>query len=236
MDFSTGSGPERPTSSGGPDQRSGVSAASDDEFDYKNPIQSFIAATRRVLLQPSGFFRDMNTRGDWINPAVFALVWYTIAAVIGGLISLIFGSVMSLGSGSAGDQAAGIVTSFGGFVLTIILAPIYAAIILFVVAGIRHLLVMLIVGSRNAGFEATLRVQAYTFATRIVWWIPVVGALIGFVYGLYLSVVGIREVHATTTGKAALVVLIPVAVALLLMVVLVAVIGAAVYSVLQQQM
>ncbi len=178
----------------------------------------------------------MNRRGDWINPIVFALVWYMIAAVIGGLIGLIFGSFMSLGSGGAGDQAAGIATSFGSFVVTILLAPIFAALILFVMAGLRHLLVMLIVGSQNAGFEATLRVQAYAFATRIVWWIPILGALVGFVYGLYLSVVGIREVHATTTGKAALVVLIPVAVALLLLAVLAALIGAAVYSLLQQQM
>jgi hypothetical protein len=34
-------------------------------------------------------------------------------------------------------------------------------------AGIKHLLVMLIVGSSNAGFEATLRGQSYTFATRV---------------------------------------------------------------------
>ncbi|MBA3610749.1 MAG: YIP1 family protein [Rubrobacter sp.] len=241
MDFSTGSGSERPTSSGGSGQRPGgpapgVSAASGGEFNYRNPVQSFIAATRRVLLQPSNFFQGMNRRGDWINPIVFALVWYMIAAVIGGLIGLIFGSFMSLGSGGAGDQAAGIATSFGSFVVTILLAPIFAALILFVMAGLRHLLVMLIVGSQNAGFEATLRVQAYAFATRIVWWIPILGALVGFVYGLYLSVVGIREVHATTTGKAALVVLIPVAVALLLLAVLAALIGAAVYSLLQQQM
>ena len=33
-------------------------------------------------------------------------------------------------------------------------------------------------------------------------------------YGLYLTVIGLREVHATTTGKAALLVLIPFAVVL----------------------
>ena len=39
---------------------------------------------------------------------------------------------------------------------------------------------------------------------------------IASLYGIYLAIVGVREVHATTTGKAALVVLIPAAVVLLL--------------------
>jgi hypothetical protein len=98
-------------------------------------------------------------------------------------------------------------------------------------AGIKHLLVMLIVGSSNAGFEATLRGQSYTFATRVFWWIPIPGALVGLFYGIYLSIVGTREVHATRLGKAALVVLIPVAVVLLLA----AVVGAFIWTMLQQQ-
>jgi hypothetical protein len=115
------------------------------------------------------------------------------------------------------------------------LAPFLAALSLFVMAGIKHLLVMLIVGASNAGFEATLRVQSYTFATRVFWWIPILGALVGSFYGIYLSIVGIREAHATTMGKAAMVVLIPVAAVLLLVAVLAAVLGAFIWTVLQQQ-
>ena len=95
---------------------------------------------------------------------------------------------------------------------------------------------MIIVGADNAGFEATLRVQSYTFVTRGVWWVPLIGPLVGFVYGVFLSVVGIREMHSTTTGKAALVVLIPVAVFLLLLILLVALVGAVIFSVLQDQL
>jgi hypothetical protein len=49
-------------------------------------------------------------------------------------------------------------------------------------------------------------------------------------YGLYLSVVGIREVHATTPGKAVLVVLIPFAVVLVVALIVVAAAGIAVLS------
>ncbi len=102
-----------------------------------------------------------------------------------------------------------------------ILIPILAAIGSFVGAGIYHLLVLLLV-KPNAGFEATYRVAAYSFVVQLASWlspIPLLGILVSLVVGLYaivLSVLGIREMHATTTGKATLVVLIPVAVLFLL--------------------
>ncbi|CAA9445962.1 MAG: hypothetical protein AVDCRST_MAG02-446 [uncultured Rubrobacteraceae bacterium] len=102
------------------------------------------------------------------------------------------------------------------------------------IAGIKHLLVMPVVYPSNAGFEATLRVRSHAFATRVLWWVPILGALAGFVYGIYLSIVGIREVHSTTTGKAALVFLIPVAIVLLSLAVMAAIPGAFIRTVLRQ--
>ncbi len=49
-------------------------------------------------------------------------------------------------------------------------------------------------------------------------------------YGLYLSIVGIREVHGTTTGKATLVVLIPFAVVLVVAVIVLLWVGLTVFS------
>ena len=89
-----------------------------------------------------------------------------------------------------------------------IVAPIGGTIALFILSGLVQLLVPLVVGPGNAGFEATFRVAAYTGVTNLVTWIPVVGPLVGL-YGIYLAIVGIREWHGTTTGKAAAVVLLP---------------------------
>ena len=96
-------------------------------------------------------------------------------------------------------------------------------------ALIQQLLVRLIVGARNSGFETTFRVASYTQVTSLVNWIPVVGPLLAL-YGIYLSIVGIREMHGTTTGKAALVVLIPFIVALLLALLALAVVGIALFA------
>jgi hypothetical protein len=92
---------------------------------------------------------------------------------------------------------------------------------------------MLIVGSRNSGFEATFRVGAYAAVTSLVSWIPFIGGILAL-YGIYLGIVGIREMHNTTTGKAALVVLIPVAIIFLLVLALIALVGAFLFFGTQQ--
>jgi hypothetical protein len=225
MDFNTGTGgTEGPGGSSSepsspPPRTSGVAAGG--EFNYTDPVQSFVSTVRRIVLQPVDFFRGILRRGDFINPLIFAIICYEVSAILGGIIALALGT-----------------RNVGGFLISIILTPIGAAIGLFIGAGILHLLVMLIVGSRNGGFEATFRVGAYVGVTQLVAWlsaIPILGILISIaiaVYGIFLSIVGIREVHTTTTGRAALVVLIPVAIVLLLVFL---VIGAAAVFIFSQQ-
>ena len=107
---------------------------------------------------------------------------------------------------------------------SILFAPIGGAIGLIVVAAIQQLLVRLFVGEENSGFASTFKVASYTQVTALVNWVPVIGPLIAL-YGLYLSIVGIREIHGTTTGKAALVVLIPFLVVLVVAVIALAWVG-----------
>ena len=220
MDFNTGAGGAG--DSGGPSAGPGgaprgAQSAAAAEFRYTDPVQTFIATVQAVVLRPVDFFRGILRQGDLINPLIFALICYEVAAILGGLLR-----VVGIGATNQG---------FGEFLVSIILAPIFAAIGLFIGAGILHLLVMLIVGSRNSGFEATLRVVAYSAVTSLVSWIPYVGGLLSL-YGIYLGIVGIREMHNTTTGKAALVVLIPAAIVLLLVFF---VIGAAAFFILSQR-
>jgi hypothetical protein len=76
----------------------------------------------------------------------------------------------------------------------------------------------LVVGSGHAGFGATFRIVSYSSVTGLVSWIPFVGWIFSL-YRLYLATVGIREMHATTTGKALLVVLLPAVLVLVLVLV-----------------
>ena len=223
MDFNTGTGGTEssggsPRGGGGPSPGPSRSAAAT-EFRYTDPVQTFIATVQAVVLRPVDFFRGILRQGDVINPLIFAIICYEVAAILGGLLRLV-----GIGATNQG---------LGGFIASIILAPIFAAIGLFIGAGILHLLVMLIVGSRNSGFEATFRVGAYAAVTSLVSWIPFIGGILAL-YGIYLGIVGIREMHNTTTGKAALVVLIPVAIIFLLVLALIALVGAFLFFGTQQ--
>ena len=156
---------------------------------------------------------------------VFALICIEISIILGGLLRLALGSEAVGGIRFEGAGRYG----FGEFVADVILAPIGGAIGLFILAAIVHLFVMLFVGEGNSGFEATFRVVSYVSVTNLVNWIPIIGGLVGL-YGLYLAVVGIREMHSTTTGRAALVVLLPLGALLLLVLIFVVVAGAIVMS------
>jgi hypothetical protein len=211
MDFNTGTGGAggSPSGPGGPSLGASGRAAGA-EFRYTDAVQTFIATVRGVVLQPVSFFRGILRQGDFVNPLIFAIICYEVSAILGGLLQLV-GIGRNIG--------------FGGFISSIILAPIIATIGLFIGAGIIHLLVMLIVGSRNAGFEGTFRVLTYSAVTSLVSWIPIIGGILSL-YGIYLGIVGIREMHNTTTGKAAMVVLIPVAIIFLLALAFITLVGA----------
>jgi hypothetical protein len=91
---------------------------------------------------------------------------------------------------------------------------------IFLTALVTHVLVVLVVGPGHAGFGATFRIISYSSVTSLASWIPLIGWIFSL-YRLYLGTVGIREMHATTTGRALLVVLLPAILVLLLVVVVV---------------
>jgi hypothetical protein len=191
------------------------------DYDLSNLVGSFIDVVGRVVARPAEFFSGIPRRGNYWPPLIFALICAEVSTILGGILRLAW-HPQNMG----GVRFQGVAYGFGSFVADVLLTPIGAAIGLFVFAAIAHLLVMLFVGNANSGYEATFRVVCYVSVTSLVNWIPLIGGLLAL-YGLYLAVVGIREMHATTTGRAALVVLLPIAVIFLLVLLVVAVAGIA---------
>ena len=240
MDFNTGGGSgrseDRPLygeEAGGQARgpAPGPGASPGGEFNLQDPINSFVDTVRAVVLNPVGFFRGIARRGDFVNPLVFALICALISGILGGIINFL----ISLAFGG-GDPDFGAGGAFAALLANIILTPIYWAIVLFIGAALFHLLVLLFVRPSNAGFEATFRAVSYASVYQLVSWIPLIGWIVGPVWGIILAIFGIREIHATTTGKAVLIVVIPVVVAILFVVfVLAALIGGALFLESQQQ-
>ncbi len=199
------------------------------DYNLSHPINSFVDVARRVVLQPVRFFAGLPRDRNFVSPLLFALICIEISTILGWL--LVISGVGSSPGFNPNPQNAGMpsVVAPGSPLASIILAPIGGAVGIFLVALIQQLLVRLIVGATNSGFQATFRVASYTQVTSLVNWIPFIGPLLAL-YGIYLSIVGIRETHETTTGKAALVVLIPFVVALLLALLGLLAVGAVFFS------
>jgi hypothetical protein len=197
------------------------------EFTYTNPVESFVGTVRDLVTRPVDFFRGIVRRGDFVNPLIFALVGAVISAAIGGFLGVLYATA-TVGIGGTGVWGA-----IGALVASMFFTPIISAIALFICAGILHFLVALVVKPANAGFEATFRVVSYSNVVQLVGWVPILGPLVATVASIVLSVIGVREVHETTTGKAALVVLIPAAVGLLIALLLIALVGAVLLFALQ---
>ena len=229
VDFNTGSGGESGAggSSGGPGvpppprTSRGVSGG---DFDYRELIPSFVQTVRDVLFDPVNFFRSIRREGDFLNPLIFAIICALITGVIGGILRLSFTLVRGGGFGGA----------LGSLIANIIFIPIGTAIGLFIGAAIYHLLVLLIIRPSHAGYEATFRVVAYAAVLQLLSWlafIPILGIVVAIaiaIYNVVLTVIGIREMHATTTGRAVAVVLIPV----IVIGILVAIVGVAIAAII----
>ena len=203
-------------------------SASVGEFDLSDPVSSFGDVVRRVVMQPVRFFAGMPRSGPLLNPLIFAVVCIEISALLSALLVLA-GVQQNPGFNPNPQNALPSVFTPGSALASIIVAPIFGAIGLFIAAAIQQLLVRLIVGTNNAGFGSTFRVASYTQVTGLVNWIPIVGPLLSL-YGLYLAIVGIREAHGTTTGKAALVILIPFVVVLVVALIVLLAAGFAFFS------
>jgi hypothetical protein len=91
-----------------------------------------------------------------------------------------------------------------------LILPALILVACFVVAGIVHLL-LLLVGGAHQSFETTARVAAYTLGgTAVFDVIPICGGFIGAAWAVVVLIIGLAHAHETGAGRAAAAVLIPV--------------------------
>lgn len=158
----------------------------------------------RSLLDPARFFRGV----PFEDPALRPLLYFLIVAVLSALFTLWWQTVGALPSevlgllGAAGPSPRWAAVGF-------FLAPFRALLALLVYGAAVHVLSLLL-APRRRGFGATLRALCYAGGPWVLTAVPWLGGLIGGVWSVVLAVVGVREAHRTTTGRAAAMVLIPV--------------------------
>lgn len=201
------------------------------EFSLSAPLWSFASTVRGVLLSPARFFGGVSAgpRVRLREPLLFSLICTLISTPLAFLAAPLdpfirnapgFGETFSwvpeldiAGLEPGVAIRTGLVFVFVGL-LILALAVAGFALFTYIGATIHQLLVRIFVGRENAGFAATFKVFTYVSAASLLSWIPVLGYLVSL-YAFYLTAVGIRELHSTTTARAVLVAIIPFALSLL---------------------
>jgi hypothetical protein len=163
-----------------------------------------------VMLSPSVFFRKMAVTGGLTDPLLFAMIIGMVGLMFLSLWDIaLHDSLQSFMTPEMRDAAGrgmsnGISSAFG-----MVIMPFLFIIWLFIVSGMLHLFLMMVRGAK-AGFEATFRVICYSVSPFLFMVIPYCGMLIMMVWILTITVIGLRDAHETTGGKATLAVFFPV--------------------------
>jgi len=186
---------------GGPESTAGI------PWEAIQSAQSMLETIKGVLLDSQNTFARAG-KNVGIGPA---FIYVLILGIAGGLIGQVWGlatsGFMSSLAGMEGMESFGALAGSG--VAGFLLVPVWVVAGVFISAGLAHLSLM-IVGGANAGFESTFRVVAFAQGSAApLQLVPMLGPLIGAIWAIVIEIMGIKELHNTTTGKAAAAVLLP---------------------------
>lgn len=177
--------------------------------------QGFVEALKLFIVSPTEAFGQTRRRGDYASPLLFAIVVGWVGVLIAKIWETLFGmSILSTFPPEVREQLPFLVggSSFG-LVLSLILAPIYIVVALFVWSALLHLCLVLVGGLKDssAGFEGTFRVVSYTTVAQLGSLVPVLGSVITLIWSIILGVIGITSLHKSSQGQAIAALLIPLA-------------------------
>jgi hypothetical protein len=165
-----------------------------------------------TLFRPSEFFRKMPVTGGLTDPLLYALIVGMI-----GLMFSYFWQILLQGAiedtmfpGMKAIAGQHMLRGIGMAVLAFF-SPFLVILWLFICSGVLHLFLMMVKGARS-GFEATFRVVAYGSSTNLFLIIPFCGSIFAGVWAIVITIIGLREAHETTGGKAAVAVFFPIVV------------------------
>jgi hypothetical protein len=182
-------------------------------FDSSRPARSFLEVARGVLVEPAAFFAGLGgPRPDRVKgPLIFAI----ICALISSPFAFFLQRYDPLAPRQP-DMVSGFTSMFRDnpaaaialAVLLVALLPLFAVLGVYIGAAVQHFFVFLFVRERR-GYWGTFPVVAYGgSALALFSWIPILGYLV-MLYGVYVTTMGLREMHGTSTARALLAALVP---------------------------
>ena len=177
--------------------------------------QGFLEALKLFIVSPKEAFAQTRLLRDYGSPLLFAIILGWVGILVGKVWETLFGlSVLSAFPPELQEQIPFLVGgSTIGIVLSLILAPIYIVVALFIWSALLHLCLVLVGGLKEskAGFEGTFRVVSYSTVGQLGSFVPFFGGFIVLVWSIVLGVIGITSLHKSSQGQAIAALLIPLA-------------------------
>jgi hypothetical protein len=191
-------------------------------FDTSRPGRSFLEVARGVLAEPAAFFAGLGgpRPGRVKGPLVFAIICGVVSSPLALLLEPF--NPLTRGQPGIGSSFSSLYGNNPGAAialaaLIVVLLPLFIVLGVYIGAAIQHLFVFLFVRERS-GFWGTFPVVAYGGAAISLFsWMPILGYLAS-IYGIYVTTVGLREMHGTSTTRALLAALVPTLLSLLFLV------------------
>jgi hypothetical protein len=180
-------------------------------------INQIIDKIRGFLLKPVETFQKSG--GDDVVPvmAYFAvlLVFYGILSGIisaAGIMKNPLPSMMKLGFGVADPVIV---------FITVFFSVIIAGLFLILIWGLWLHLFAYITGARKGIMQTEKAVIYGSTPFLLLGWIPVIGLLIGGIWAIVLTIIGLREMHGITTGKAVLAYVLALAIIFIILILII---------------
>ncbi|MBW1857671.1 MAG: zinc-ribbon domain-containing protein [Deltaproteobacteria bacterium] len=167
---------------------------------------------KSVLFFPKHMFSAMPVKDGWREPLAFGLLVGSISSMCAFFWEFL---IIHSGFFRPFGSLSHLLSSSIIFLIFIFLSPLLVSISIFLSSLIIHFL-LLLVRAGNNGFEATLRVMAYSQATRIWSILPFIGSLIGWIWRSVVQIIGLKEAHETSYLRIIVAFSIPIGLLLLI--------------------
>lgn len=184
-------------------------------------VLSIVERIKGFLFSPSDTFdaSKEDTLGDALKYFV------VILAIFAGILAVLIAVLFSLFAGMLGmfgvpmmpfGAAMGPLLAVGFFIFVLV-----GGIIGVFIDGLWLHLWVYVVGGRN-GVGQTIKAVMYgATPSFLLGWIPIVGIIAG-IWALIVGIIGVRQLHELSTGKAVLAVIIAIAIPLIIYVAIIA--------------
>ncbi len=165
-------------------------------------VAAFWRTSKSILFRPSAIFTALNYDAGIGNALVYLLIYGSLGQIIGRFWITILGIHYGIIESNALDNTV----RFAG---TILLTPVLFLALIFLAAGLVHLVLRILLASRRP-FSATFQVMAYVSgATSIINVIPFLGRIVMPLWALVLYFVGLSKAHHTSKAKVFFALLLP---------------------------